>query len=71
MNRRWYSLPYVVWAIIFTVIPLVVVVAYGVTVQEPDGSLTLSFVNFQKFFTPVYLTVFSWSVLYAAISTLV
>ena len=71
MNRRWYSLPYMVWAIIFTVIPLIVVVAYGITVQNPDGSLSLSFVNFQKFFTPVYLTVFGRSVLYAAISTLV
>ena len=71
MNRRWYSLPYVVWAIIFTVIPLIVVVAYGITVQEPDGTLTLSIANFQKFFTPVYLTVFGRSVLYAAISTLV
>ncbi len=71
MNRRWYSLPYVVWAIIFTVIPLVVVVAYGITVREPDGTLTFSIANFQKFFTPVYLTVFGRSVLYAAISTLV
>ena len=69
MNRRWYSLPYVVWAIIFTVIPLLVVLAYGITIQQPDGSLTLSFANFAKFFTPVYLGVFWRSVLYAAIST--
>ena len=71
MNRRWYSLPYVVWAIIFTVIPLLVIVVYGVTIQKSDGSLTLSFANFLKFFTPVYLSVFWRSVLYAAISTVI
>ncbi len=71
MNRKWYSLPYVVWAIIFTVIPILVVVVYGVTVQQPDGSLALSFQNFQRFFTPVYLGVFWRSLLYAAISTII
>ncbi len=71
MNRRWYSTPYIIWAIIFTVIPLLVVVAYGITVKNPDGSLTLSLVNFAKFFSPVYLTVFWRSLLYAAISTVI
>ena len=71
MNRRWYSLPYILWAVIFTVIPLLVVVVYGITVREPDGTLTLSFANFSKFFTPVYMSVFWRSVLYAAISTVI
>ncbi len=71
MNRRWYSVPYILWAIIFTVIPLIVVVAYGVTVKGPDGALMFSFANFAKFFTPVYLGVFWRSLLYAAISTFV
>lgn len=69
MNRRWYSLPYVIWAIIFTVIPLLVVVVYGVTVRDADGTLHVSFANFAKFFTPVYMGVFLRSILYAAIST--
>lgn len=71
MNRKWYSLPYVIWAIIFTVIPILVVLVYGITVQEPDGTLSLSIKNFQRFFTPVYLGVFWRSLLYAAISTVV
>ena len=71
MNRRWYSTPYIIWAIIFTVIPLLVVVAYGITVKNPDGTLTFSLANFAKFFTPVYLTVFWRSLLYAAISTVI
>lgn len=71
MNRKWYSLPYVIWAIIFTVIPLLVVVVYGVTIKNSDGTLSLSIQNFQRFFEPEYLAVFWRSLLYAAISTVI
>jgi len=71
MNRRWYSAPYIVWALIFTVVPLLVVLVYGITVREPDGGLTVSLSNFSRFFTPVYLGVLWRSILYAAISTLI
>lgn len=71
MNRKWYSLPYVIWAIIFTVIPILVVVVYGVTIKNSDGTLSLSFQNFHRFFEPEYLAVFWRSLLYAAISTVI
>lgn len=71
MNRRWYSYPYIVWALIFIVVPLIVVLVYGITVQGPDGTLNISFANFKRFFTPVYLGVLGRSVLYAAISTFI
>lgn len=71
MNRRWYSFPYLVWALIFIIVPLVVVMIYGITVRQPDGTLAISFANFSRFFTPVYLGVLGRSVLYAAISTIV
>ena len=71
MNRKWYSLPYVIWAVIFTVIPILVVVVYGVTIKNSDGTLSLSFQNFQRFFEPEYLAVFWRSLLYAAISTVI
>lgn len=71
MNRRFYSYPYLVWALIFTIVPLVVVVVYGVTVPDESGALTFSFANFTRFFQPVYLSVLGRSILYAAISTLI
>lgn len=71
MNRRWYSFPYILWAIIFTVVPLLVVVVYGVTVRMPDGTTQFSLTNFSRFFQPVYLGVLWRSILYAAISTLI
>lgn len=70
-NRRWYSYPYIIWSLIFIVVPLLVVVVYGVTVQNPDGTLAISFANFNKFFSSVYLSVLGRSVLYAAISTVI
>lgn len=71
MKRQWYSLPYVVWSLIFIVVPLLVVVYYGLTVQGDDGVLKFSFENFKRFFTPLYLGVLWRSALYAAISTII
>lgn len=71
MKRQWYSLPYVVWSIIFIVVPLLVVVYYGLTARGDDGILRFSFENFKRFFTPLYLGVLWRSALYAAISTII
>ena len=69
MNRRWYSAPYVVWSLIFIVVPMLMVAFYGLTIQNTDGSFAFSFENFKRFFTPLYLGVLGRSALYAAIST--
>lgn len=71
MKRQWYSLPYAVWSLIFIVVPLLVVVYYGLTVQGDDGVLRFSLENFKRFFTPLYLGVLWRSALYAAISTVI
>ncbi|MBO5734384.1 MAG: ABC transporter permease [Clostridia bacterium] len=71
MNRRWYSAPYIVWSLIFVVVPLLVVAYYGLTAQSADGSLEFSLENFKRFFTPLYLGVLWRSALYAAISTVI
>ena len=71
MNRKWYAAPYTVWSLIFIIVPLLLVVYYGITVENPDGTVAVSISNFQKFFTPVYLGVFWRSILYAAISTVI
>ncbi len=71
MKRQWYSAPYIVWSIIFIVVPLLVVIFYGLTVQGDDGIFRFSFENFKRFFTPLYLGVLWRSALYAAISTII
>ncbi len=71
MNRRWYSAPYIVWSLIFIVVPMLMVAFYGLTVQTADGSFVFSLENFKRFFTPLYLGVLGRSALYAAISTVI
>lgn len=71
MNRRWYSAPYMVWSLIFIVVPLFVVVFYGLTVPSENGGFVFSLENFKNFFTPLYLGVLWRSALYAALSTVI
>lgn len=71
MNRRWYSAPYIVWSLIFIVVPILMVAFYGLTIQGDDGSFAFSLENFKRFFTPLYLGVLWRSALYAAISTVI
>ncbi|MBQ3119052.1 MAG: ABC transporter permease [Clostridia bacterium] len=71
MNRRWYSAPYLVWSLIFIVVPMLMVAFYGLTVVGEDGSFIFSLENIKRFFTPLYLGVLGRSALYAAISTVI
>lgn len=66
MNKaRSAASPYIVWSVLFTVIPLLLVVAYAFT----DRSNHLSLVNFQQM--GAYTGIFLRSVLLAVISTIV
>ncbi len=71
MNKKWYAQPYILWSILFVVVPLLLVVYFGFTTKTADGSMVFSLENFQKFFTPAYLEVFLRSLWYAFISTVV
>ncbi len=58
MKKSVSAYPYVVWAILFTVIPLVMVLIYSVYDQS-TGTFTLEFVK--KCFEPMYLKVILYS----------
>jgi spermidine/putrescine transport system permease protein len=70
MIRRWLSLPYVLWAIIFTLVPLGLILIYGVTI-ETEGSVHFSLANMAKTFEPIYFKAFLRSIEYAFISTMI
>ncbi len=70
MKKGWISIPYIVWAIIFILIPLILVLYYSITVTE-NGVTVFSLENFQKFLQPVYMKVLLRSVVLALISTLI
>ncbi len=65
MNRKWYSAPYGVWMLIFTIIPFVIMIVYAFTLAGGGFSLD----NFARFFDAVYIKVLVRSLGVAALST--
>ena len=71
-NRRsvlaW---PYVLWIILFTILPLLIIVLFSFTEKTEMGSISMVFTldNYRKFFQPLYLNVLKRSVILAVVST--
>lgn len=61
------SLPYVIWMTIFIIIPLFIIVYYGVT--TPKGAFTLS--NVADMFAPIHLKALGLSLKLSFISTII
>jgi len=70
MKRRVLTAPYVVWAVLFTIVPLCMLLYYGVMVETADG-MRFSLENIQKAFEPIYLKALLRSLQYAFISTVI
>jgi spermidine/putrescine transport system permease protein len=70
MKKGWTTYPYLLWVIIFIIIPLLLVVYYSITVKTATG-VVLSTENFQKFLQPIYIKVLIRSVVLALLSTFI
>ena len=68
MRKTWAAFPYIGWMIIFTVIPLLLLLYFSVTVKTQSG-IIYSLDNFHRFFEPIYIKVLIRSLLLAGIST--
>lgn len=64
-SRKLYAIPYYVWMLLFVVAPIALVVYYSFIDIEGNFSL----VNYQKFFTPIYLKMTLSSFWYAFLIT--
>ncbi len=64
--------PYLVWIVIFTVIPLFLVLYFAFTRGDSINfsTFTFSLDNFKKFFTPIYMSVLAKSINLAFVSTI-
>ncbi|HEY8462653.1 MAG TPA: ABC transporter permease [Bacillota bacterium] len=68
MKKTWVVYPYLFWMVIFTVIPLLLLLYFSFTVN--NGILgTFSLSNFKRLFEPVYFKVLIRSLTLACIST--
>ncbi len=56
MKKKWFSYPYLLWMLLFTVIPMALILYYSLT-DTVNGETVFTLANFQKFFQPVYLKV--------------
>lgn len=71
MKMKRISYPYVLWMIIFTVIPLVLIFMFSITTGEEAGISNLQFTleNFKKFLNSKYIDVLWISISFALKST--
>lgn len=65
--------PYIIWMIIFILVPLLLVLYFGLTVGDSQNLSTFKFSleNFKRFLDPIYLKVLGRSVNLAFISTVI
>ncbi|MGL5634402.1 MAG: ABC transporter permease [Sarcina sp.] len=62
--------PYVIWSIIFIVVPLLLILFLSFTI-ETDNGLAFTFANYKKILDPLYLGVFWYSLWLAFLSTII
>lgn len=70
MNKKAAAYPYLVWMVIFTVLPLILVVYYSLTAND-TSNLHFTPDNFLRFFQPTYIDVLWRSIYLALICTLI
>lgn len=68
MKKTWTAYPYLFWMLIFTVVPMILLLYFGFTVITPNG-IIFSVDNFRRFTEPIYLKVLGRSLELAGIST--
>lgn len=69
MKRNWLSYPYIIWMLLFILLPLLLVLFYSVTVRTEEG-IRFTLEHFQRFMEPIYLRVLFRSVKLALICTI-
>lgn len=66
MNRKSLAYPYLIWAAIFIIVPLFLIVYYSFFVE---GQFTMA--NYEKFVESYYIAAMGRSIMFALISTLI
>ncbi len=68
MKFKKFAYPYIVWLIIFIVVPLIFIAKYSINATEEDFIFSLE--HYRRFFNPLYLKVLFKSITMAVYSTL-
>lgn len=69
-RKKLLATPYIIWIILFTIVPVLLILSYGFTYSDENGvGFTLE--HFKRFIDPIYLDVLWRSIYLAFVSTLV
>lgn len=70
-KKRTLALPYILWTIVFSIVPLLIILVYSFCERTPYGDIVFKFTtdNYVKFFQPIYLKVLWRSIVLAVSST--
>lgn len=70
-KKRTLALPYILWTIVFSIVPLIIILVYSFCERTPYGDIVFKFTtgNYVKFFQPIYLKVLWRSIVLAVSST--
>ena len=70
MNRKWLATPYLIWMVIFIVVPLMMIFYYAFTTSDSQGT-RLTLAHIIKSFDREYMVALGKSLLYALVSTVI
>ena len=74
MNKKsLLSTPYILWTLLFTVIPLIIIFVFSISSSNEIGKISFNFTidKYKQFFEPIYIDVFFRSVKLSLYSTIV
>jgi len=71
MKKKNFLAPYLIWILVFTIIPLSTIAYYGIRIQDYNGNVGFSLENIGKVFSSIYIQTIIRSINYALISTII
>ena len=71
MLKKMASGPYLVWIVLFIVIPILMVAFFSVVEEGPDGGMIFTLNNFNRVFDPIYISVWWRSIKMALEATII
>ena len=70
MKKKWFAIPYIVWMIVFTIVPLILICCYAFT-DTVDGTIQFSLENIKETFNKNNMELIWKSLKMAGICTIV
>ncbi|SKC41871.1 ABC transporter permease [Maledivibacter halophilus] len=70
MKNKWIAYPYIIWMLIFIIVPILLILSYSITYKDEAG-LNFTLEHFKRFFDPLYIGVLKHSINLALISTFI